>query len=144
MTVRFHGQVQGYVQTDPNGIWGSVKDNYCTASFDKTLTGVPLSNFLANVSMDGGAVKQAMDAIYAQTFEDKRDGKKFQHSAHPVSMECTMEISVEGENAQELYPMHVSWEFPHVQYYHAQDDMNYTCKMTVATPRFNVAHVEQN
>lgn len=143
MTVRFHGQVQGYVQTDPNGIWGSVKDNYCTASFDKTLTGVPLSDFLANVSMDGGAVKQAMDAIYAQTFEDKRDGKKFQHSAHPVSMECAMEISVEGENAQELYPMHVSWEFPHVQYYHAQDNMNYTCKMIVATPRFNVVLVDE-
>jgi hypothetical protein len=143
MTVRFYGQVQGYVQTDPNGFWGSVKDNYCTASFDKTLTGVPLADFLANVSMDGGAVKQAMDAIYAQTFEDKSDGKKFQHSAHPVSMDCNMEICIEGEKGLELYPMRISWEFPYVQYYHAQDAMNYTCRMNVSTPRFQMVLIDE-
>lgn len=143
MTVRFYGQVLGYVQTDPNGIWGSVKDNYCTASFDKTLTGVRLADFLANVSMDGGTVKQAMDAIYAQTFEDKSDGKKFPHSAHPVSMDCNVEISVEGEKGQELYPMHIWWEYPYVVYYHAQDNMSYSCRMTVSTPRFNMILVDE-
>jgi hypothetical protein len=144
MTVRFYGEVQGYVQTDPKGIWGSVQDNYCSASFDKTLKGVPLADVLAEVSMDGGAVKQAMDAIYAQAFEDKRDGKKFMHSAHPVSMDCKMEICVEGEKGLELYPMRVSWEYPYVRYYHAQDAMTYTCRMTVSTPRFNMVTVEKD
>ena len=144
LTVRFYGEVQGYVQTDPNGIWGSVKDNYCSATFDNTMTGVPLAGVLDYVSMDGGAVKKAMDAIYAQTFEDKNDGKKFQHSAHPVSMDCNMEIYVEGEKGLELYPMRVSWEFPYVQYYHAQDAMTYTCKMNVATPLFQMVLVDKN
>lgn len=142
MTVRFWGEVQGYVQTDPKGIWGSVQDNYCTASFDKTVS-VPLADVMANVSMDGGAVKQAMDAIYAQTFEDKSDGKKFQHSAHPVSMDCNMEICIEGEKGLELYPMRISWEFPYVQYYHAQDAMTYTCTMNVSTPRFKMVLIDE-
>ena len=144
LTVRFYGEVQGYVQTDPNGIWGSLKDNYCSATFDKTMTGVPLAGVLDYVSMDGGVVKQAMDAIYAQTFEDKSDGKKFQHSAHPVSMDCNMDVYVEGEKGLELYPMRISWEFPYVQYYHAQDAMTYTCRMTVATPRFQMVLVDKN
>lgn len=143
MTVRFHGTVQGYVQTDPKGIWGSTKDNYCSASFDKTLKGVPLAGFLDYVSMDGGAVKAAMDAIYAQTFEDKRDGNKFQHSAHPVSMECNIEVYAEDENGEELFPMRVSWEYPYVPYYHAQDAVSYSCHMTTAVPRFRVVHVSK-
>ena len=141
MTLRWHGTVQGYVQTDPKGIWGSPQDHYCTATFDKTLKGVPLAGILDNVSVDGGAVKAAMDAIYAQTFEDKNDGKKFGHSAHPVSMECNVEVFVEGENGEELYPMRVSWEYPYVPYYHAQDAMTYTCQMTQNVPRFTMVHV---
>ena len=100
MTLRWHGTVQGYVQTDPKGIWGSPQDHYCTATFDKTLKGVPLAGLQDYVSMDGGVVKAAMDAIYAKTFEDKKDGKTFQHSAHPVSMECNVEVCVEGENGE--------------------------------------------
>ena len=141
MTLRWHGTVQGYVQTDPKGIWGSVKDNYCSATFDKTLKGVPLAGLADKVSMDGGVVKAAMDAIYAQTFEDKKDGDKFQHSAHPVSMECNVEIYVEGENGEELYPMRVYWEYPYVTYYHAQDGVSYSCQMTQNVPRFNMVHV---
>ena len=141
MTVRWHGTVQGYVQTDPKGIWGQPKDNYCSASFDKTLKGVPLAGFLDYVSMDGGAVKAAMDAIYAQTFEDKSDWGKFEHSAHPVSMDCNVEIYVEGEKGEQLYPMRVSWEYPYVQYYHAQDASSYSCQMTQNVPRFTMVHV---
>lgn len=143
LTVRFYGEVQGYVQTDPNGIWGSVKDNYCSAAFDRTLRGVPLSDLAADVSVDGGVVKQAMDAIYSQTFEDKKDGKKFQHSAHPVSLDCNVEIYVEGENGQELYPMHISFERSYVQYYHAQDAVTYTCQMSVSAPCFNMVLVDR-
>lgn len=141
MTLRWHGTVQGYVQTDPKGIWGSPQDHYCTATFDKTLKGVPLAGFLDYVSVDGGVVKAAMDAIYAQTFEDKNDGKKFGHSAHPVSMECNVEVFVEGENGEELYPMRVSWEYPYVTYYHAQDAMTYSCQMSQNVPRFTMVHV---
>ena len=141
MTLRWHGTVRGYVQTDPQGIWGSPQDHYCTATFDKTLKGVPLAGFQDYVSVDGGAVKAAMDAIYAQTFEDKSDGKKFGHSAHPVSMECNVEVYVEGENGEELYPMRVSWEYPYVTYYHAQDAMTYACQMSQNVPRFTMVHV---
>lgn len=141
MTVRWHGTVQGYVQTDPRGVLGAPQDNYCSATFDKTLKGVPLAGLQDYVSMDGGVVKAAMDAIYAKTFEDKKDGKTFQHSAHPVSMECNVEVYVEGENGEELYPMRVSWEYPYVPYYHAQDATTYTCQMTQNVPRFNMVHV---
>lgn len=143
MTLRWRGTVQGYVQTDPQGIWGSVKDNYCTATFDKTLKGVPLAGFTDNVSMDGGAVKAAMDAIYAQTFEDKSDGNKFQHSAHPVSMECNVDVFIEGENGEELYPMRVSWEYSSVPYHHAQDGVTYTCQMAQSASCFNMVHVAE-
>lgn len=143
MTVRFYGQVQGYVQTDPKGIWGSVRDNYCTSSFDNTVKEVPLADFLSYVSMDGGAVRQAMDAIYAQTFEDKKDGKKFQHSAHPVSIDCNVEIYVESKDGEELYPMRVSWEYPYVQYHHAQDEVTYTCQMALSVPCFNIVMVDR-
>ena len=143
MTLRWRGTVQGYVQTDPKGIWGSSQDNYCSASFDKTLKGVPLAGFSNNVSMDGGAVKAAMDAIYAQTFEDKSGGKKFQHSAHPVSMECQVDVFLEGESGEKLYPMRVSWESPYVQYYHAQDAVTYTCQMTQDVSCFNMVHVSK-
>ena len=141
MTVRWYGTVQGYVQTDPKGIWGSSQDNYCSATFDKTFKGVPLAGLNDYVSMDGGVVKAAMDAIYAQTFEDKSDGKKFQHSAHPVSIDCNVEVFVEDENGEELYPMRVSWEYPYVTYYHAQDATTYTCQMTQNVSSFTMVHV---
>lgn len=141
LTVRWHGTVEGYVQTDPQGVWGSVKDNYCSASFDRTIKGLPLASFQDDVSFDDGTIRAAMDAIYAQTFEDKANGSKFQHSAHPVSMECNVDVFVEGENGEELYPMRVSWEYPYVTYYHAQDAITYTCQMTQTAPLFTLVHV---
>ena len=143
LTLRFHGTVTGYVQTDPKGIWGSVKDNYCYADFDKTLKGVSLAAFSSNVSADGGAVKEAMDAIYAQTFEDKEDGKKFQHAAHPISMECSVDAFIEGSAGDELYPLKIAWEHPYVEYYHEQDAKTYSCEMTTETTEFNLVFVEK-
>lgn len=144
MTVRWRGTVQGYVRTDPKGILGKEVDNYCSATFDKTIKGIPLTGFLDYTSLDDGTVKAAMDAVYAQTFEDKKDGDKFQHSAHPVSIECNVDIFIEGESGKELYPMCVSWEDSEVTYHHAQDGVNYTCPMTQSTPRFNMVHVVRN
>lgn len=141
LTVRWHGTVEGYVQTDPQGVWGSVKDNYCSASFDRTIKGLPLASFQDDVSFDDGTIRAAMDAIYAQTFEDKANGSKFQHSAHPVSMACNVDVFVEGENGEELYPVQVTWELPYVTYYHAQDGVTYTCQMTQNTPCFKMVHV---
>lgn len=141
---RFYGTVQGYVQTDPKGIWGAAKDNYCSADFDKTMTGVPVVGFNDAVSADGGVLKEAMDAIYAQSFEDKKDGNKFQHSAHPISMDCTVEISVEGDDGQKIWPVHLSWEYPYVRYFHMQDNMTYTCTMNRTVPLFNMVYVEQS
>ena len=142
MSIRFSGTVTGYVQTDPKGIWGSKQDNYCYADFGRTTKGVPLSSFNANVSADGGTVQAAMDAIYAQTFEDKKNGSKFQHSAHPISMDCLVAISVEGDAGKELYPLRFTWESTSVGYYHAQDACTYSCKMVTEVPVFNMVFVE--
>ena len=142
MSIRFSGTVTGYVQTDPKGIWGSKQDNYCYADFGRTTEGVPLSSFNANVSADGGTVRAAMDAIYAQTFEDKKNGSKFQHSAHPISMDCLVAISVEGDAGKELYPLRFTWESTSVGYYHAQDACTYSCKMVTEVPVFNMVFVE--
>lgn len=139
---RFYGTVQGYVQTDPKGIWGSVKDNYCYADFDRTVTGVPIAGFNDAVSVDGGVLKDAMDLIYAQSFEDKKDGNKFQHRAHPISMDCTVEVSVEGDGGQKILPVHLSWEYQYVRYFHMQDNMTYTCTMNRTVPLFNMVYVE--
>lgn len=141
LTARWHGTVEGYVQTDPQGIWGSVKDNYCSASFDKTIRGIALAGFQDDVSFDDGTIRAAMDAIYARTFEDKSGGNKFQHSAHPVSMECNVDVFVEGENGEELFPVRVAWELPYVTYYHAQDAVTYTCQMTQNASGFALVHV---
>lgn len=142
MNIRFSGTVAGYVQTDPKGIWGSKKDNYCYADFNKTSKGVSLSSFSSNVSADGGAIKAAMDAIYAQTFEDKKNGSKFQHSAHPTSMDCRVEISVEGDAGKELYPLEFIWESESIEYYHPQDACTYSCKMVTEVPVFKMVFVE--
>ena len=39
--------------------------------------------------------------------------------------------------------MHIWWEYPYVVYYHAQDNMSYSCRMTVSTPRFNMILVDE-
>ena len=108
------------------------------------MTGVPVVGFNDAVSADGGVLKEAMDAIYAQSFEDKKDGNKFQHSAHPISMDCTVEISVEGDDGQKIWPVHLSWEYPYVRYFHMQDNMTYTCTMNRTVPLFNMVYVEQS
>lgn len=142
LKIRFYGTVQGYVQTDPKGIWGSVKDNYCSADFDRTVTGVPIVGYNDAASADGGVLKEAMDAIYAQSFEDRKDGKQFQHSAHPISMDCTVEISMEGEYGQNIMPVILIWGSSYVRYFHMQDNMTYACTMNTTVPLFNMVYVE--
>ena len=52
-----------------------------------------------------------------------------------------LDVFVEDENGEELYPMRVSWEYPYVPYHHAQDAMTYSCQMVQNVPRFTMVHV---
>lgn len=137
LTIRLKGTVYGYVETDPNGIWGPVQENHCSADFDYEISGVPIQNISQKTSADCGALKMAMDKIYAITYEDKVDGEKFMHSAHPVSMDCHVELIVEGPDTGELYPVKLVWRDSSINYYHPQDGVTYRCAMNFQTDLFN-------
>lgn len=145
MDVKITGTVQGYVETHPNGTWGSGKDNYCTATISKTVTGVSVTS--SNTSIDGGAIKAGMDAIYAQTFYDSRNmigsANNYQHAAHPTSMDVKLEIKLNSASGTELYPITLTWSDTKLSYYHTQDATTYTPTITKTMPAFNIIRVEE-
>ena len=61
LDVSITGTVQGYVETFPSGTWFGGKDNNCSATISKTLTGITVGS--SKTSIDGGAIKAGMDAI---------------------------------------------------------------------------------
>ena len=140
------GTVNGYVETFPNGTWGSGKDNNCTAKIYGGVTGVSVGS--TNVSIDGGAIKAGMDAIYAQTFYDSHNwigsSNSYQHSAHPTSMSVTLKIRVNSSSGTELYPITLTWSDTKVSYYHAQDGTTYSPTISKTMPLFNFVRVKRN
>ena len=145
MDVNITGTVQGYVETHPNGTWGSGKDNYCTATISKTVTGVSVAG--TNTSIDGGAIKAGMDAIYAQTFFDSKNAigssNSYQHAAHPTSMDIKLQIKLNSASGTELYPITLTWSDTKLSYYHSQDAATYTPTLTKTMPAFNMIRVEE-
>ena len=139
------GTVKGYVKTYPNGTWGSGKDNNCTATISKTVTGVAVTS--TNTSIDGGALKAGMDAIYAQTFFDSKNmigsANSYQHAAHPTSMDVTLKIKVNSGSGTEMYPITLSWSDANLWYYHSQDATTYTPTITKTAPLFNMIRVKE-
>ena len=145
LDVNITGTVKGYVKTYPNGTWGSGKDNNCTATISKTVTGVAVTS--TNTSIDGGALKAGMDAIYAQTFFDSKNmigsANSYQHAAHPTSMDVTLKIKVNSGSGTEMYPITLSWSDTNLSYYHSQDGTTYTPTITKTAPLFNIIRVKE-
>ena len=139
--VSITGTVNGYVETYPNGTWGSGKDNYCTATINGGVSGVTIGT--GKTSIDGGAIKAGMDAIYAQTFYDSKNwigsSNSYQHSAHPtsVSVQLWIKVSSTVTNATELYPVSISWSNSSLPYYHSQDGTTYNPSFTKAHHNFD-------
>lgn len=144
LDVQITGTVTGYVKTYPNGTWGSGKDNNCSATISKTLTGITVGT--GNTSIDGGAIKAGMDAIYAQTFYDSRNwigsANNYQHAAHPTAVSVTLKIKVNGSS--ELYPITVTWSDTTLPYYHSQDGTTYNPSFSRSDTKFDFIRLKRN
>lgn len=126
--VSISGTVEGAVTTHPNGTWGAAKDNYCSKSFSGEKKGIALSG--SRVRIDNGALKSAIDAVYATTYFDSKNwigsSNNYQHSAHPtgITLKMSMKLS-SGKPFSGMYPVVVNFNRGNVPYYHAQDNMTY-------------------
>lgn len=147
LTFRFSGTVNGYVETYPNGTWGSAKDNYCSATFSKTVTGVKPVTVNGVACADGGVLKEAMDAVYANAFYDSKNwigsSNSYMHNAHPVDMTFKMEVLVEKGSSVMLCPVSFTWDMTSIGYYHAQDAVTYNCSVSPSVSKYNVAIVSR-
>jgi hypothetical protein len=101
----------------------------------------------SNTSIDGGAIKAGMDAIYAQTFYDSRNmigsANNYQHAAHPTSMDVKLQIKLNSASGTELYPITLTWSDTKLSYYHTQDATTYTPTITKTMPAFNIIRVDE-
>ena len=139
LDVSITGTVQGYVETFPSGTWFSGKDNNCSATISKTLTGITVGS--SKTSIDGGAIKAGMDAIYAQTFFDSHNSigssNSYQHAAHPTSLNVTIKIKVNSASTADLYPITLTWNASNLSYYHSQDGKTYSPTLTKSMPTWS-------
>ena len=139
LDVSITGTVKGYVETFPNGTWFGGKDNNCSATISKTLTGITVGT--SKTSIDGGAIKAGMDAIYAQTFFDSHNSigssNSYQHAAHPTSLSVTIKIKVNSGSTADLYPITLTWNASNLSYYHSQDGTTYSPTLTKTMPTWS-------
>ena len=140
------GSVRGNVTTYPNGTWGSSKDNPCTATISGGVSGVSVGT--TNVSIDGGAIKAGMNAIYNQTFYDSRNwigsANNYQHRAHPVQVTVTIRLNVSSSSTAGLYPFTILWRVTTLPFYHAQDGTTYNPGLTKTIPTYSFCRVKRN
>ena len=145
LDVSITGTVQGYVETFPSGTWFGGKDNNCSATISKTLTGITVGS--SKTSIDGGAIKAGMDAIYAQTFFDSHNSigsaNSYQHAAHPTSLSVTIKIKVNSASTADLYPITLTWNDTSLSYYHSQDGTTYYPTVTKSMPTWNFVHLKR-
>lgn len=146
LDVTITGTVQGYVETFPSGTWFGGEDHYCSSTINKTVTGISVGT--SKTSIDGGAIKAGMDAIYAQTFYDSHNAigssNNYQHAAHPTSLSVTLKIKVSSSSGTELYPISLKWSDTKLSYYHSQDGTTYSPTITKSMPLFNFVRVRRN
>ena len=139
LDVNITGTVKGYVETFPSGTWFGGTDNNCTATISKTLTGITVGT--SKTSIDGGAIKAGMDAIYAQTFYDSHNAigsaNSYQHAAHPTSLSVTIKIKVNSASTADLYPITLTWSASNLSYYHSQDGTTYSPTLTKSMPTWS-------
>ncbi len=142
--VSLSGTVEGAVTTYPNGTWGASKDNYCSKTFSGEKKGIALSG--TRVRLDNGALKTAIDGVYATTFFDSKNwigsSNSYQHSAHPTRITLKMQIKASG-TAQGMYPVTVTFVNGNVSYYHAQDNTTYTVAFSPVSEQFLFVHVQK-
>jgi hypothetical protein len=132
----------GYVQTTPNGTWGKKVDNYCTSKVSKQVKDITLG--VNKVAVDGGAIKEAMNAIYAQSFFDSYNSigssNSYQHCAHPTSLEVSLRFSLSGDSAMRMIPITVSTPAM-VHFYHTQEAVTYSVTVNTSKKINNMAFV---
>lgn len=132
----------GYVSTTPNGtMFGSV-DNHCSSKVSKKTTDVMIGS--TPVVIDGGAVKEAMNAIYSQAFFDSYNligsSNSYSHHAHPTSLNVTMKFSLSGDAAEKMVLL--SFTAPSsVSFYHSQENVTYSVAMKTTKQTNRVAIV---
>ena len=145
LDVSITGTVNGYVETFPSGTWFGGEDHYCSATISKTLTGITVGT--EKTSIDGGAIKAGMDAIYAQTFYDSYNAigssNSYQHAAHPTSLSVTIKIKVNSASTADLYPVTLTWNDTSLAYYHAQDGGYYYPSISKSIPTWNFVHLKR-
>ena len=134
----------GYVQTTPNGTWGKKVDNYCTAKVSKLVEGSALSTTFTPV--DGNAIKEAMNAIYSQTFSDSYNligsSDSYQHSAHPTSLDVSLRFSLGDDGRFALIPIE-SVLPKNVTFHHAQENVSYSVPINTVN-KVNVLSIVDN
>jgi hypothetical protein len=117
----------GYVQTTPNGTWGKKVDNYCTARVARQVENIVLDR--TAVVVDGNALNDALNAIYAQTFFDSYNkigsSNSYDHRAHPTSFEVSLRFSLAGDSADMMIPITVTTG-SQTSFYHGQEGVNYS------------------
>ena len=133
----------GYVSTTPNGtMFGSV-DNHCSLKVSKKATDVVIGS--TPVVIDGGAVKEAMNAIYSQTFFDSYNligsSNSYSHHAHPTSLDVTMKFSLSGDTAEKMVLLSLTAPTS-VSFYHSQESVTYSVAMKTTKQANKVAIVQ--
>ena len=123
-------KASGYVSTTPNGTLFGSEDNYCSSNVFKKVSYVVLG--VTPVEIDGGAVREAMNAIYSQAFYDSYNligsSNSYYHNAHPTSLEVSVKFSLSGKQAEKMVPLSLSAPSS-VSFYHEQDGVTYSVAM---------------
>lgn len=124
----------GYVQTTPNGTWGKTVDNYCTARVSKEVKNIVLNS--TATAIDGNAIKEAMNAIYSQTFTDSYNmigsSNSYAHNAHPTSLEVSLRFSLGDGCSSKMAPIVVSLPAS-IDFYHSQEQLDYSVSASMLT-----------
>lgn len=136
-------EAEGYVQTTPNGTWGKKVDNYCTATVARKVKGVPLSTTFS--AIDGNALKDAMDAVYAHTYFDSYNAigssNSYAHNAHPVSLKVTLNFSLSGSYSEKIRQITASVPST-VTFHHSQENVSYSVPVSTVIHKNSMAFVE--
>lgn len=129
MDVKVKVTVKGYVRTYPNGIFGAAVDNTCYATCEEEVKNLCIHQG-ESLEFDGGALREALDKIYATTYKDyKNTTVSYQHSAHPVAVNVNLFLKLSESENVELFPMVCN--FPSkFDFYHAQDGVTYSVPLT--------------
>ena len=137
-------KAEGYVQTTPNGTWGKKVDNYCSASVSKQVKMVTLGSTPSVI--DGGAVKEAMEAIYSNRFFDSYNAigsaNSYNHCAHPISLEVNLNFSLADDSSYMMAPISVSLPSS-VIFFHSQEGVNYSVPVIIRKNVNSMAFVEK-